>query len=197
MSLDKEYVYNCNPWVTAYIESGITNNELFKTIIENRGGWGGGFSINYQAINNHTTSKIKEVKDLISGIPPTDLSTILEKLDENESHNEIIKTEIIATIKESEAEICSDVIRKTKEIKEDNVKTRNLVRQKTKGIDEDVSILVDRQELIDKTIEDEADSIEESLDKIYKEEADMIEQSIENVYRAEADEIEKSINISK
>jgi hypothetical protein len=86
--------------------------------------------------------------------------------------------------------VCSDIIRKTKELKDDNVKTRNLVREKTEKLDQNVSKLADRQELTDKTIEREADEIEEQIEQIYNQEADMIE---DEIYNQEADEIEKVI----
>lgn len=70
------------------------------------------------------------------------------------------------------------------------MKTRNLVRQKTKKIDENVSKLADRQDLTDKMIEDEANEIEDQIEQILNEEADMIENEI---YNMEADEIEKDI----
>jgi hypothetical protein len=86
------------------------------------------------------------------------------------SQNDIANAKIIDRIDSSETEICSDIVRKTKELKEDNVKTRELVRQKTKKLDENVSKLADRQDLTDKTIEDEANEIEASLEKFYQEE---------------------------
>ena len=55
-----DYVYDCNPWATAFRESGVTNNiEQLISEIRTTGWW---FSVNYQAINNHTTSKINELK---------------------------------------------------------------------------------------------------------------------------------------
>lgn len=77
-----------------------------------------------------------------------------------------------------------------KELKEDNVKTRNLVIKNTKKLDENVSKLADRQDKTDKMIENEADEIESEIEKILNEEADMIESEI---YNKEADEIEKYI----
>lgn len=102
----------------------------------------------------------------------------------------IAKEEIIDTIKAESIEVSGDIIRKSKELEESNVKTRNLVRQKTKKIDENVSKLADRQDLTDKMIEDEANEIEDQIEQILNEEADMIENEI---YNMEADEIEKDI----
>lgn len=159
-------------------------------------GWGGvgGASINYSAINTHTTNKVNELKEQIAKIPKTDLSEIEKQLTEIDSHNSLATEQIIDTIKETETEICSDIVRSKKELKEDNVTTRQLVRQKAKKLEENTQKLADRQDLTDKTIEREADEIESELEKIYKQEADMIEQDLEDQYKMEADEIEKELN---
>lgn len=84
-----DYVYDCNPGATAYIESGVTNNiEQLISEIRTGGGW---FSINYQAINSHTTSKVNELKKEFEKIPKIDLSEI-------KSHIDVAKTDIIDTI---------------------------------------------------------------------------------------------------
>lgn len=124
----------------------------------------------------------------------TDVSNIEEQLSENYSQIELATEQIINTIKASETEICSDVIRKSKDLETSNVKTRNLVRQKTEKIDKNVLKLADRQEKTDKMIEHEADEIEKELEDIFKQEADMIEDELENQYKMEADEIEKELN---
>lgn len=161
------------------------------------GGFGGGwFSIDYGIINSHTSRKVNELKEQIAKIPKTDLSEIGTKLDEIESQNEIAKDKIIDTIKSSENEVCSDIIRKNKEIKEDNISTRNLIRQKTKKIDENVSKLADRQDLTDKMIESEADEIEEEIKKIYEKEADDMGNELQSIYAKEYDQIEKETNQS-
>ena len=72
--------------------------------------------------------------DRIDEINPTDLSGIENTLNETNSHIDIAKEEIIDTIKETEIEVCSDIIRKSKDLEKSNVKTRNLVRQKTEKI---------------------------------------------------------------
>ena len=59
-----------------------------------------------------------------------------EQLNEINSHIDIAKSDIIDTIKETENEIASDIVRKSKEIKNDNITTRNLIREKTKKIDQ-------------------------------------------------------------
>lgn len=106
--------------------------------------WGGGFSINYQAINSHTTSKVNELKEelgkKIKEIPQFSLQNVEDSLNEIVSQNDIANAKIIDRIDSSETEICSDIVRKTKELKEDNVKTRNLVRQKTEKINKKLDI---------------------------------------------------------
>ena len=72
------------------------------------------------------------------------------------------------------------------------MKTRELVRQKTKKLDENVSKLADRQDLTDKTIEDEASEIEASLEKIINDEADSIEKEKESQIEKEIQEIESN-----
>lgn len=198
MSLSKEYTYTMNPWATAFIESGVTNNTLYQWIQENRWWWGGGFSINYQAINSHTTSKVNELKEeldkKIKEIPQVSLQNVEDTLNEIVSQNDIANAKIIDRIDSSETEICSDIVRKTKELKEDNVKTRNLVRQKSEKVVKYAEKQLDRQEKTDKMIEDEANEIEKDLEKIFTQEADMIEKDLEDQYKMEADDIEKEIN---
>lgn len=168
---------------------GLTTDEsthLLQLVNSTGGGW---FSINYQAINSHTTNKVNELKEQIEKIP-----NLTEKLIEIQSQNDIAINTIIDTIKESENDICSDVIRKTKELKEDNITTRNLIRQKTDKVDKNVSKLSDRQDLTDRLIEDQAEEIEEELERIYEQEVDMIENEINTQFEKEAQEIENEIN---
>ena len=166
------------------------HDKLFS--LENSTWGGGGFSS--QAIQSSINNAKREIIEKIEEIPQVSLEKTEEKLSEIASQNDIYKNEIIDTIKSSENEVCSDIVRKSKELKEDNVTTRNLVRQKTKKIDENVLKLADRQDLIDKTIEDEANEIEKDLEKIFTQEADMIEKDLEDQYKMEADDIEKEIN---
>lgn len=58
------------------------------------GGWGGGFTVNYQAINNHTTNAINRIKESIPDYT--------EKLNEIDSHIDIAKWEVITTIESIE-----------------------------------------------------------------------------------------------
>jgi len=157
--------------------------------------WGGGWvSINYGAINSHTTKKVEELKEEIAKIPKTDLTWIESKLNEIESQNDIAKGEVIDTINEIENEICSDIIRKSKDIETSNVKTRQLIRQKAEKIDKNISKLADRQDLTDKMIEDEADELEDQIDALYEKEADDLEKEIDDKLNEEFDQIESETN---
>lgn len=154
--------------------------------------WGGGISS--QAIQTSISNAKKAIMDRIDEIKPTDLTEIETKLNENYSHITLATDDILNTIKESETEICSDIIRSKKEIKEDNVSTRQLVRQKTEKLDKNISKLSDRQDQTDKMIEEQAEEIEEELEQIYMKEAENIEKEMEDQYKKEAQEIEDEIN---
>ena len=87
MSNDKDYIYTCNPnSLLAFVESGVTDkriNNLDQNVSDIRS-WGG-FSINYQALNNHVTNKTRELRDYIdtkiNELPQVDLSEIKEAID--------------------------------------------------------------------------------------------------------------------
>ena len=161
-------------------------------------GWRGWSDGSYSTIlTNLKTSIIKNHKEVIKKIeeiPQVSLDNIENILNENNSHNNLAKIEILDRIEESETEICSDIIRKTEELKKDNITTRNLLRQKTKKLDENVSKLSDRQDIIDKAIEDEGEEIERQLEEIYKAEWDAIERELEDQYKKEAQDIENELN---
>lgn len=159
---------------------------------------GGGFSS--QAIQTSLWNAKREIIEQIKEIPQvslekveTQLSEIKDSVNEIDSHITLAKEETIDTIKASENEICSDIIRKSKELKEDNVKTRNLVRQKTKKLDENTQKIAGRQDLIDKTIEDEADEIETLIEQNIEKEADDIENEINKQIDKEIEEIEPNL----
>lgn len=159
---------------------------------------GGGFSS--QAIQTSLWNAKREIIEQIKEIPQvslekveTQLSEIKDSVNEIGSHITLAKEETIDTIKASENEICSDIIRKSKELKEDNVKTRNLVRQKTKKLDENTQKIAGRQDLIDKTIEDEADEIETLIEQNIEKDADDIENEINKQIDKEIEEIEPNL----
>jgi len=122
----------------------------------------------------------------------TDISGIENTLNEIDSHNSLATERIIDTIKQESIEVSSDIIRKSKDLEASNVKTRNLVRQKTEKIDKNVSKLSDRM------LDDQADYIEDELISIYSKEADSIENNILEQYTKEALDIEDELKkISK
>ncbi len=198
--IDYIYVATCTGYDdmtgVIYAESttsgGLTteeHNKLFS--LENSTG-GGVFSS--QAIQTSISNAKKAIMDRIDEIKPTDLSGIENTLNEISSQNDIAKWEIIDTIKETEIEVCSNIIRKTKDLEKSNVKTRNLVRQKTEKIDKNVSKLSDRQDKTDKMIEDEADELEDQIDALYEKEADDLEKEIDDKLNEEFDQIESETN---
>lgn len=172
--------------------AGLSTEEHDKLMSLSSGWWWA--SINYSAINSHTTSKVNELKEEIAKIPKTDLSGIENTLNEISSQNDIAKEDIIDTIKEIENEICSDIIRKSKDIETSNVKTRQLIRQKAEKIDKNISKLSDRQDLTDKMIEDEADELEDQIEALYEKEADDLEKEIDDKLNEEFDQIESETN---
>jgi len=135
------------------------HTKLFS--LENSTG-GGGFSS--QAIQTSISNAKKAIMDRIDEIKPTDLSGIETKLNETNSHIDIAKWEIIDTIKQESIEVSSDVIRKTKDLETSNVKTRNLVRQKTEKINKKL----DKDEKDEK----EWDEVLELLKEIKEEQED-------------------------
>lgn len=190
------YMYEIVPSATAYRVSGWIDYRMEKidaNISDMRvwWGWGGNYS---QAIQSSINNAKREIIEKIEEIPQVSLEKTEEKLSEIASQNDIYKNEIIDTIKSSENEVCSDIVRKSKELKEDNVTTRNLVRQKSEKVVKYAEKQLDRQEKTDKMIEDEANEIEKDLEKIFTQEADMIEKDLEDQYKMEADDIEKEIN---
>lgn len=137
---------------------------------------------------------LKETHEKVITLTNTDISGIENTLNEIDSHNSLATERIIDTIKQESIEVSSDIIRKSKDLEASNVKTRNLVRQKTEKIDKNVSKLSDRQDKADEMIEREADEIEEELEQIFEKEADMIENEIIAQFEKEADEIESNLS---
>lgn len=128
----------------------------------------------------------------------TKLNKMWDKMNQPEKHEEIIekldiaKEQIINRIEVSENEICKDIKGVNKELKEDNVSTRQLVRQKAKKQEEFIQKQLDSEAKTQEMIESEADEIEEEIEKILEQEADMIEKDMEEQFNREADEIESN-----
>lgn len=166
------------------------HNHLLQLVNSTWGGWGFSSQAIQTSIHNTKTELIKKIEE----IPQVSLENIENLINENNSQIELAKDEIIDRITENETNVRKDIWGTESDIKKDNIKTRNLVRQKIKKINENVSKLSDRQDLTDKMIEDEAKELEEEVNRILKEEVDMIETEI---FTREADEIEKELNYNQ
>ena len=94
MVITKEYSYTCNPNSTAFIQSGVTNNNLYSWIQDNRS-WGG---VNLSGV----TGSINELKkSFIQKIEEEENNTrwlIQSNYNDTNSHIELVKTDIVATI---------------------------------------------------------------------------------------------------
>lgn len=156
---------------------------------------GGGFSSQSirASIGDAKREIIQKIEEIPSKIPQVSLENIENQINENLSQIDIAKEEIIDTIKSSENEICSDIVRKSKELKEDNVKTRNLVRQKSEKIVKYAEKQLDRQEKIEKMIDDESEEIESLIEQNIEYEADEIEKDINKQIDYEIEEIESNL----
>lgn len=122
---------------------------------------GGGFSS--QAIQTSIWNAKREIIEKIESIPKTDLTEIEEKLNEIDSNISLANSETIDTIKQTETEICSDIVRSKKELKEDNVATRQLIRQKAKKQEEFIQKQLDSEAKTQKMIDNESEEIEKAL----------------------------------
>lgn len=98
MSLAKEYTYICNPWATAFIESGVTQNSLYQWIADNRSGWGGGYSVNLSGVTGSINNLTKLVKDESKAIK----EHVTNENSETNSHIDIAKAETIDKIESIE-----------------------------------------------------------------------------------------------
>ena len=136
---------------------------------------------------------IKETHQKVTELTNVDISPIQKKLNEIDSHNSLATSQIIDTIKQTETEICSDIVRKSDEIKKDNVATRQLIRQKTDKVVKYAEKQLDRQEKIEKMIEDEADELESLIEQNIDYEADEIEKEIEKQIDQEIQDIESNL----
>lgn len=101
MSIAKEYSYTCNPNATAFIESGVTQNTLYKWIEDNRGGGGGGYSVNLSGVTGSISNLGKLVKDENEKLK----KFITKENNETNSHIEVAKDTIITTIEDIETNV--------------------------------------------------------------------------------------------
>lgn len=193
-------------WLTPEQEAQLTNIDTIITEnldakisdIRTHGGGGYGNIEWIRATVNNAKNEIKShIDEKLAEIPQPDISKVEKQLNEINSHIDIAKDSVIDTINSTENEICSDIVRAKKETKEESVKTRNLVREKTKKIDENVSKLADRQQKTDEMIESESEELEKEFEKIYEEEATLIERDMEDSFNKEADSIESELTNQK
>lgn len=115
----KDYTYTCNPWATAYIDSGVTDN-LQQLISEVRG-WGGG-SINISGIQ----TTIRNARDTIVQEIGKAKDETLTSINETNSHIDIAKWEItdkIESIEIPEAKLEEKEAKKVLKIVTDTSKT--------------------------------------------------------------------------
>jgi Mg2+ and Co2+ transporter CorA len=125
-------------------------------------------------------------------MPKISLDKIENTLDETREDISLAKGEIITRIKEVETEVCSDIVRKTKELKEDNVSTRNLVRQKSDKVVKFATKQLDTMERIEKEIEDTENEIKEEFERVEQEEKEIADMFDE--YELEEEEIKKEFD---
>lgn len=96
---------------------------------------GGGYAVS-QWLDAQEKKYLRETHEKVLKLENTDLSGIDTKLNDIDSHITLAFDDTIDRIEEVETEVCSDIVRVKSELKKDNVATRNLVRQKTKKINE-------------------------------------------------------------
>lgn len=175
--------------VRSLTESAGLSTEEHEKLMSITGG--GGYAVS-KWLDAQEKKYLKETHEKVLKLENTDLTKIENTLNEINSQNDIANQSIIDTIKETESYICKDIKKTNTELSKDNVATRQLIRQKSDKIDKNVSKLSDR------TLEDQADSIEDELISIYSKEADSIENNILEQYTKEALDIEDELNkISK
>ncbi len=145
---------------------------------------------NTAILSNLKSTITKWNKEIIEKIEE-DGKITRNQLSENDSHISLAFDTTIDTIKESEKEICTDVKKTKSELKEDNVATRNLVRQKTKKIDENTQKLVDSDAKTQKMLDDEFEEIEQALEQVDEEE---ITKAIEQADKEHEQNIIEALN---
>ena len=198
-----DYVYDCNPWATAYRESGVTNN-IEQLISEIRTG-GGGWFINYQAINSHTTSKVNELKEELVKLP----KMIEDWFNETSSHIDLAKDEVIATIDTieipkadmSEITLWIGVLKqrftKLSEFlrKESDMEKEGMKKELESKIEEIEQAYEDMQKLHSEEIESKTSELSEKEKLIaeMEETAQEIMEVLEEEWKVNKDEVEKEV----
>lgn len=161
-SIWQEYHYSMNPnSALCYIETGVTTN-IDQWISEIRW-WIGWFSVNYQAINSHTTSKVNELKKEHEKTR----ELITKENNETSSHIDIAKNEVIATI---------DTI----EIPKSDMSEITLW----------IGVLKQRFTKLSEFLRKEADMEKEGMKKELESKIEEIEQAYEDMQKLHSEEIE-------
>lgn len=162
--------------------------------------WGGGISISTQSIQTSISNAKREILEKVEQIPQVSLEKVESQLEEivttvneNKSQNDIANANIIDRIKEAEIDLRKDVKDTKKELREDNVKTRNLVRQKSEKVVKYAEKQLYTQDKLEQMIEDEAEEIEKVLEQNIEFEADDIENQINSQIDKEIEEIESNL----
>lgn len=148
---------------TIYRDGGWLTIEEHNQLFAMWGGW-----IFKMWLNTTDRKLIKDTYEKVQKLEESE-SIIEEKLFDIDSHIEIAKTNIIDTINETETEVCSDIVRIKKELKEDNISTRQLIRQKSKKQEDFIQKQLDNEAKTQKMIDDEAEEIENALDMVDEE----------------------------
>lgn len=94
-----DYVYDCNPWATAYIESGVTNN--IEQLISEIRVWGWGW-FSTQSIQTSIWNLGKKIDKKIEDEHEITREIIKNENNDTNSHIDIVKTDIIDTIEDIE-----------------------------------------------------------------------------------------------
>lgn len=168
-SPSEDYLYSCNPWATAYIESWVTGNTE-QLISEIRTSGGGG--INYWTINNHTSSKFTELERKIESAKIETLGSISE----TNSHIDIAKWEIndkIDSIEIPEAKL------EEKEAKKAIKLIQGVDKKLTSYIDSEMKEKEEMSQIMQEFTRQEIEDIKAEKEKAEKEKMDKEEEQKE------------------
>ena len=179
-----DYLYDCNPWATAYRESGVTTN-IQQLISEVRGSGGGMFSSQtiISSIWNSEKRIIKKIEDE-GGLTRTDIDT---KNNETNSHIEVAKDKIITpidSIEQPEVDI-SDIVKWIGVLKAQNTKLSSYLKweedKEKKEMEKNHKKMMDDMEECYKQMENEKESEISSKDELIKQMDEVSQEIIEEL----------------
>lgn len=183
-----EFYFNPND-ARVQITAGFVDkrlNNLDGAISEIRAG-GGGFSVNYSAINNHITNKSTELKKYIDekvDILKGNHKEIYDKVNDTDSHITLAKEEVINTIEEVKPDN-SDVLKGISVIKTQNTKLATYI--KTESEKERIELIKSHEKMMKdmedcyKEMETEKESELDSKNELIKQMDEVSEEIIENL----------------